>query len=176
MSRPARPEGEAVSAQRERSRMAPPPLARLIAFYEGLSPARLPELRALYADDATFKDPFNEVRGVAAIEAIFAHMFEQVAAPRFVVHDVVHDGVQDGAAGGPDDVRLTQAFLTWDFRFGSGAAERLVRGATHLRFGAGGRVTQHRDYWDAAEELYEKIPALGALMRWLKRRLQAPPR
>jgi steroid delta-isomerase len=27
----------------------------------------------------------------------------------------------------------------------------------------------HRDYWDAAEELYEKLPLVGALMRWLKR-------
>jgi hypothetical protein len=25
------------------------------------------------------------------------------------------------------------------------------------------------DYWDAAEELYEKLPVLGGLMRWLKR-------
>jgi hypothetical protein len=27
----------------------------------------------------------------------------------------------------------------------------------------------HRDYWDAAEELYEKLPLLGSLMRWWKR-------
>lgn len=27
----------------------------------------------------------------------------------------------------------------------------------------------HRDYWDAAEELYEKLPVLGDLMRWLRR-------
>ena len=27
-----------------------------------------------------------------------------------------------------------------------------------------------RDYWDAAEELYEKLPIVGTLMRWLKRR------
>jgi len=32
------------------------------------------------------------------------------------------------------------------------------------------RVAVHRDYWDAAEELYEKLPVLGSLMRWLKRR------
>jgi hypothetical protein len=31
-------------------------------------------------------------------------------------------------------------------------------------------VSEHRDYWDAAEELYEQIPVLGAVMRWLKRR------
>jgi hypothetical protein len=28
----------------------------------------------------------------------------------------------------------------------------------------------HRDYWDAAEELYEKLPVLGSVMRWLKAR------
>jgi hypothetical protein len=31
-------------------------------------------------------------------------------------------------------------------------------------------VAYHRDYWDAAEELYEKLPVLGGLMRFLKRR------
>jgi hypothetical protein len=31
-------------------------------------------------------------------------------------------------------------------------------------------IKEHRDYWDAAEELYEKIPVLGGLMRWLKKR------
>jgi hypothetical protein len=32
------------------------------------------------------------------------------------------------------------------------------------------RVAVHRDYWDAAEELYEKLPVVGSLMRWLKKR------
>jgi hypothetical protein len=33
-----------------------------------------------------------------------------------------------------------------------------------------GLIVLHRDYWDAAEELYEKLPVVGALMRWLRRR------
>jgi hypothetical protein len=45
-----------------------------------------------------------------------------------------------------------------------------VRGGTHLVFNDEGLVTLHRDYWDAAEELYEKLPLVGGLMRWLKRR------
>ena len=45
-----------------------------------------------------------------------------------------------------------------------------VRGASHLVLNEQGLVTLHRDYWDAAEELYEKLPVVGALMRWLKRR------
>jgi hypothetical protein len=48
--------------------------------------------------------------------------------------------------------------------------EQCIRGATHLRFAADGRIAMHRDYWDAAEELYEKLPVVGTLMRWLKRR------
>jgi hypothetical protein len=34
-------------------------------------------------------------------------------------------------------------------------------------------VRLHRDYWDAAGELYAQLPLLGALMRWLQRRLRA---
>ena len=48
-----------------------------------------------------------------------------------------------------------------------------MRGATHLVLDAQGRILLHRDYWDAAEELYEKIPLVGALMRWLKTRANA---
>jgi steroid delta-isomerase len=134
-------------------------LARLVTFYETISADALAQLATIYADDAAFKDPFNEVRGLAPITAIFRHMYEQVDAPRFVVTTRVLDG---------DD-----AFLTWDFTFRMkrfSTAPQTIRGATHLRFDGEGRVCLHRDYWDAAEELYEKLPLLGTLMRWLKGR------
>ena len=120
----------------------PAHVTTLKQYFETLSADSVALLPGLYAPQARFKDPFNDVQGVAAIERIFRHMFEQVEAPRFLVHDVVAD------AG--------QAFMRWDFRFG-----------------CDGRVTEHRDYWDAAEELYEKLPFVGALMRWLRRRSAA---
>ena len=68
--------------------------------------------------------------------------------------------------------------LLWEMHFrrpdGSGRGQaQLIRGASHLRFDAAGKVVWHRDYWDAAEELYEKLPGIGWLMRLLKRRLAA---
>jgi ketosteroid isomerase-like protein len=137
-----------------------PRLQAVAAFFESLSPADLDRIGDLYAPDARFKDPFNEVQGLGAIRAIFAHMFEALHEPHFVV--------TGGFAQGDE------AFLTWDFvfrfkRFDSQKVQT-VRGATHLRFAPDGRVTLHRDYWDAAEELYEKLPVVGGLMRWLKRR------
>jgi steroid delta-isomerase len=136
-------------------------LDRLARFYEALEPATLKDgLRAIYAADALFKDPFNEVRGVDAIEQIFTHMYQQVIQPRFVITARAING---------DD-----AFLTWDFiyrmkRFTD--APQCIRGASHLRFNAAGKVAMHRDYWDAAEELYETLPLVGTLMRWLKRKV-----
>lgn len=137
-----------------------PRIARIIELFEQLAPEGLAQLAQVYTDDARFKDPFNEVQGVPAIARIFEHMFRTLEAPRFVIHDVVVQGAQ--------------CFLTWDFVFRlrrPGAAEIVVRGGSHLKLAADGRIAEHRDYWDVAEELYEKLPVLGALMRWLKRRV-----
>ena len=137
-------------------------LAALVQWFETITPASVADLPRFYATDAYFKDPFNEVRGLAPIEGIFSHMFVAMHAPRFVVTGQVLQG--------------NQAFLTWDFHFALRSfqpqTQRLIVGATHLVFGADGKVAVHRDYWDAAEELYEKLPLLGSLMRWLKRRAQ----
>ncbi|PXW95839.1 ketosteroid isomerase-like protein [Sphaerotilus hippei] len=130
-------------------------------FYEALQPADLDRLAQLYSEQAWFKDPFNEVSGLAAIRRIFAHMFEVLHGPRFVVHDIVAEG--------------DQCFLTWTFSFALSprAVPLQVRGTSQLRFAPDGRVAWHRDYWDAAEELYAQLPVLGVLMRWLQRRLRS---
>ena len=136
-----------------------PELARLVDFFEGLDAARAAHIDSLYTPDAYFKDPFNEINGTAAIRRIFEHMFVQVAEPRFTITAAMQCG--------------SEAFLAWDFRFRMRRFDtrsvQTIRGATHVRFSPDGRVTWHRDYWDAAEELYEKLPLVGTLMRWLKR-------
>jgi steroid Delta-isomerase len=136
-------------------------VARLVSFYETLTEQSLPQLRDLYAADAYFKDPFNEVRDVTAIEKIFTHMFVASDKPRFIVHTKI--------------VQEREAFLAWDFKFRiqkfRSDVEQTIRGGSHIRFDAAGRVIFHRDYWDAAEELYEKFPVIGGLMRFLKKRV-----
>jgi ketosteroid isomerase-like protein len=134
-------------------------LQRVIDFFESISTDSVLTLTSIYTEDVWFKDPFNEVRGIEPVQRIFTHMFEQVDQPHFVITQSV---LQD-----------KHAFLTWDFLFRMrrfSAEEQCIRGATHLRFDTAGRVNYHRDYWDAAEELYEKLPLVGGLMRWLKTR------
>ncbi len=137
-----------------------PHIARVIALFEGLQPADLARLGDFYTADARFKDPFNDVSGLASVARIFGHMFEALGTPRFTVLRAI--------GGGPDVV------LTWDFDFHLGRRPLRIHGASHLGFDASGRIVLHRDYWDAAEELYAKLPLLGALMRALRRRLATP--
>jgi steroid Delta-isomerase len=134
-------------------------VARVIEAFERLAPDRLDALLSLYGDGARFKDPFNDVHGPVEIRRIFEHMFRSLEGPRFEVTEALVQG--------------DQCFLTWEFRFRMKRFDRdeqCIHGGSHLRFGADGRLVLHRDYWDAAEELYEKLPLLGGLMRWLKRR------
>ncbi len=133
-------------------------VARIVQAFEQLTPADVARLGELYTPDARFKDPFNEVQGVPAIRAVFEHMYATLDAPRFVIREVVAQG--------------DQCFLTWDFIFRMrrfNRDEQTVRGGSHLLLAADGRISLHRDYWDVAEELYEKLPVVGGLMRWLKR-------
>lgn len=132
----------------------------VVQFFETISPESVARIPQLYAADAVFKDPFNAVQGEAHIRHIFQHMFQQVEAPRFHVLQVVEQG--------------NDAFLVWDFeyRLKPLGQAMTIHGSSHLRFDEQGRIAYHRDYWDAAEELYEKLPLLGGLMRLLKKQVQ----
>lgn len=133
---------------------------RIANTFQLLSPAGVETLGAIYTPDARFKDPFNDVQGLAEIQRIFRHMYASLDNPRFVVTGRIVQGAQ--------------CFLTWEFhfafkRFQQGKAQCIL-GGSHLVLDGEGRITLHRDYWDAAEELYEKLPVVGSLMRWMRRR------
>lgn len=136
-------------------------LAGLKAFWEGLTPERLAGIDAVYAPEAYFRDPFNEVRGTAELRRIFGHMYETLEEPRFAIVETILEG--------------DRAVLIWDFDFRVRAWQpgvtRRIHGLSVVRFGPDGRVTWHRDYWDAAGELYAKLPVVGPLMRFLARKM-----
>lgn len=131
----------------------------LADYFESLTRQSVGELPRYYAADCRFRDPFNDVRGLTALSAIFTHMFDTLDAPRFIVRERVVDGAR--------------VLLTWDFEFRFRGWQphltQCIHGASLITFNEAGLVSEHRDYWDAAEELYEKLPLIGTLLRWCKR-------
>ena len=135
-------------------------LNRLIHFFQTLSPLTVADMGSVYTEDAYFRDPFNEVNGVNAIKLIFSEMFVRLHEPRFVITEKI--------------AQENSAILIWDFDFRIKSLKpnlaRRIHGLSHICFAADGRVNYHRDYWDAAGELYEQFPVIGSVMRWLKKR------
>jgi steroid Delta-isomerase len=129
----------------------------LAEWFETLTPTSLQRIAEVYAPSATFRDPFNDLRGVASVRQVYQHMFETLVEPRFVITSKL--------------IESASAFMTWRFLFNLRGKAYVIEGGTHFILDEQGLIAIHRDYWDAAQELYEKIPVLGAVLRGLRRKL-----
>lgn len=135
-------------------------LDRLLDWYQNLSPASVDRVSEFYTKDAYFKDPFNEFKSREDIRQTYLHMFRTLDNPRFFIEKTVTEG--------------RQSFAIWHMEFSLNGKCMRIRGCSHFEFNADGLVQSHRDYWDAAEEFYEKLPVLGMVLRVIKRRVKTP--
>lgn len=129
----------------------------LIAWFEALRPDTLDSIAAVYATDARFRDPFNEVQGVQIIRTIYAHMFDSLSDPRFEIVECLEQG--------------SRICMVWLFRFEWRTRRFEIEGNTLFDLDEQGLIARHRDYWDVAQGLYEHLPVLGRVLRLLRRRM-----
>lgn len=137
-------------------------LEKYIAYYNNFSKETVDSLLDLVTEDVHFKDPFNELRSAKGMLAAMRDVFETANEPRFVVLDSLADN--------------KHCYIKWDFYFRPKKIKTKepwhVRGLSELKFSEDGRIASHIDYWDAAEGFYEKVPVLGGLMRFVKKRMK----
>lgn len=140
--------------------MNDPAVARYTRFFENLDRDSLLHLDEVFADDARFRDPFNDVHGRAAVRRVFEHMFENCELPRFKVDECIGD--------------YPVYYLRWRFSHGAYGARHTIDGVSRVCFDAAGLAVEHCDYWDPAQQVYEHIPLLGRLFQALRGHLRAP--
>ena len=135
-----------------------PLIERFKDFYSELHSADLSQLQAIYDNDIVFKDPVHEIKRLVGLEDYFTELCRDVSECRFEYLDEL--------------VSETSAYITWIMYFRHPKLNnRLisVRGVSHLNFTD--KVTFHEDVYDMGAMLYEHIPLLGRLIRWLRQRL-----
>lgn len=133
---------------------------RYAEFFARLTPDSLAELEVFFDVDVHFRDPFNDVVGLAAVHRIFEDMFERTRDPRFEIQDIL---------AGP-----SFSYLRWRFHFSAPlVGRRSIEGVSRIVFNDAFRVTEHVDFWDAASGLYEALPFVGPMLRVFRRKLQA---
>lgn len=134
-------------------------LEELKLAYVDMLQMQLVELDKLYAEDVIFRDPVNTLRGLPALQDYLAATIAQLTECRFEYLDQL---VSDNSA-----------YLKWVMHFRHprlASGERVsVRGMTQLQFND--RIYFHEDSYDVGQLLYEHVPVLGGLNRWLKARM-----
>lgn len=131
-----------------------------IRFFSELTPDSLERLDQVFAAEARFKDPFNDVRGTAAIRRVFEHMYATTRDSRFEVTAHAQQG--------------ERLFLRWDYHFTTPKGQAWnIPGTSVVVFNRDGLATEHVDYWDPAEHIYQKVPLLGWLMRKIRSKLSS---
>jgi len=126
-------------------------------FLETLTTETLPELPKFVSAQVHFRDPFNDVRGIDAMTEIFRHMFEAVGPVKFTVYHAQATG--------------KNAVMSWSFEGRLFGKPWVFDGTSVVTFGDDDLVAAHIDHWDAARHFYERLPLIGWLLAWLRRRL-----
>lgn len=115
--------------------------------------------KMIYDENVRFKDPFNEVKGIESVYKIFAHMYRNLDDPRFIIKEYIE--------------KENIAYVKWEFLFSfkNENEQEMFEGVSRLVMNEEGRVEEHIDYWDAAENMYEKMPIIGWILRTIKRKI-----
>ncbi|MGF2734861.1 nuclear transport factor 2 family protein [Marinobacter sp. DUT-1] len=127
------------------------------ALFNELDKGNLNKLQAVYSEDIRFQDPFNQVAGLDELTHYFAGAYKNVISCRFEFEPAVATGASVAL---PWVMKLRHKRIR-------GGREISVDGISHLEI-EDGRVSFHRDYFDAGQLLYENLPALGRIVRWIK--------
>jgi hypothetical protein len=133
-------------------------IERFKDYFRVLHASDLSQLRTLYDDNIVFKDPVHEIRGLVELEDYFTSMCSDLSDCRFEYLDEL--------------VTEDAAYIKWMMHFKHPKlGNRLisVRGVSHLKLGD--RIEFHEDFYDMGAMLYEQLPLLGNVTRWLRLRL-----
>ena len=133
-------------------------LERLKDNFKDLQKADWSKLGEIYANDVLFKDPVHELRGLVSLEDYLSSMCTDLTDCRFEYLDQLVSG--------------NSAYLKWEMHFKHprlGQAVIDVRGVSHIRWTD--KIDYHEDFYDLGAMLYERLPLLGSVTRWIKLRL-----
>lgn len=134
-------------------------LDNFIHTYHSLSANDLTGLNNLYHLNVSFQDPLHKLEGLSALTDYFAELYQNVPYCQFVITEVLHE----------DD----QAAIYWKMSYQHKKLNKgkmiIVEGHSLIK-GQEDKVVYHRDYLDVGQMLYEQLPLLGRVIRYIKTR------
>ncbi|MEN9722895.1 MAG: hypothetical protein RJB38_881 [Pseudomonadota bacterium] len=134
-------------------------------FFNQLNQKTMHLVDDFYAENTHFLDPVVDIHGRAGVRAYYENLYRNVESIRFEFSSQVVQGDEQ------------VAFWTMVLRAKGleGGREIRVLGNSHFRFDPQtGQALYHRDYFDMGEFIYERVPVLGGVIRYIKKRFAQP--
>ncbi|WP_158969804.1 nuclear transport factor 2 family protein [Paraglaciecola sp. L3A3] len=130
-----------------------------IQVYQRLNKDNLYQLKDIYHGDIQFIDPLHTVHGMQQLEQYFSHLYANVESIEFTIEECFESN--------------DRGFLYWTMTYRhtslNGGKPISVKGHSRLKFQQQ-LVIFHQDYLDTNAMLFEHIPVIGRLIKYLKRK------
>lgn len=130
---------------------------RFKQLFNNLCSGNMAELGSVYGDNVEFTDPFSSVKGIDQLTEYFTDAYANVISCGFDFGEPVING---------GDVCIAWVMHLQHKRIRKGRPVT-VDGISQLVI-QDGRVVSHRDYFDVGQLLYENLPVMGGVIRWIR--------
>ena len=132
-------------------------LSSFVDIYQQLSTDNLYLLSSIYHEDIQFIDPLHQVEGLSNLHEYFEGLYKNLSQCNFIIHDVIVSG--------------EQAAIYWHMAYKhpklNGGDQVFVSGTSRIT-SEDNKVIYHRDYLDVGTMLYEQLPIIGRVIKWIK--------
>lgn len=148
-----------VASERPDEEELPNWISQVMDLYQSFSSDTSKTLESIYSEDVVFSDPLHRISGRAAVADYFQHIGKGLDYCKFEFYDIC--------------VREDCAWMKWTMTFAHRKLKRgkpiKIQGATELRRQQ--KIVSHTDFYDVGAMLYEHVPAMGRIVKMIKRKL-----
>lgn len=131
----------------------------VVSFFKELNKDSMHLVDEFYDRNVLFRDPLVEIRGREGFRAYYDRLYRNVKEIDFDITYVIQEN---------NNTALAWKMMLRADNF-NGNKPLTVDGSSVIKFGGTeGKAVYHRDYFDLGEFVYEGIPVLGRLVRFVK--------
>ncbi|GFD72392.1 transcriptional regulator [Tenacibaculum sp. KUL113] len=132
----------------------------LASFYSNLSLSVLPQLKVLYSEDIVFIDPVGIHKGLSSLTHYFQRLLVNCSQCRSLISSLFIDS--DGG------------YIQWSMTFAhprlNNGNELEINGISVLKI-KDNKITYQRDFYDMGAMIYEHLPVIGTIIKFLRKRM-----
>ncbi len=132
-------------------------LGRFKQLFNNLCAGNMAKLAGVYSEDISFTDPFSSAHGIDELTRYLTSAYANVISCSFDFGEPVVNG---------EDVCIPWVMHLKHKRIRKGKNVE-VDGISQLVIRKD-RVVSHRDYFDIGQLLYENLPLMGGVIRWIR--------